>query len=1026
MKSFSTKIDSHIQTRQYKNDNYALQIGLHENWRYKQEPKHRQRHQTKLRHAINQYGHNVSGAANTPTVPRNILTIAALVTMASVGAAVNVQPRAQLSGHRTANNTLTHAYSPLAKNTSSATTFLPPTMAPFKYDSHALIKHTQIFDQQPDQNPLTRSETTTQFADSHIPRAPRAVTVSDPILTKLNNRAEKALPNVFIQYVNTLGLSHNITDEKNALWEYVGKQSENKNASEFFFKDTQLQQFICQKLGLHYKPNDIYLKHLIGELLNTIIKKINFSQPKNGISYNGYAFQGLRGKSLSEAKLEALEFIAQRLNQEFTSTASTIKNFAELLLKSMDPVLSRVKAGDLKTAKIHYCNHQCGMLSAGVEFVEQVVGKDAQAFSIHSLIDIGRSYIKHITPPASATKELSLLQTNSTLSIRDRTLLKMASAHGVVIDLTRIDSTKQQLEAYFQALKDASDLAKAHRHLKQAIPTRRMIASEILRQKGLNPDQKIRSKSALGLGTGPADSKTLIEAYMDRSSFLSRIEIHAYKQDKDILNNLPELDAEFDKKFKSYADDYKAALGTSLKIQLQQLAGKENANQASFKLSCANMRYIKERKNNISRYSTGSKPIYDAQIGTEALFLEMKNKSGSVSHFVFTKKQMAKGWQSLTTEQPNGWALAHRQQLMSTKTLAKLEAAHNSNAVTRYRMTGRGDDPISISMQQIGSGNITAITSSAAKNFFDNNLAVLKAQAYEETELQQAGSLLIKTTVCNLPFIGTACEKDFVHIVEHLAEDTLLLLTSELIQAKLAEEAALLTVKAKSEIKFSNPRSSINHQALANELRPKYPKLVSALLKSATVPKDTTEKIKLAIQQLSTKGLCKGVCWNFVVDVLVQAKMISQQQGQTLSKELKVMAQEKSQLKLGDILKVRSIQNQNDFLKIQAGEIIVFAQDGIPKHVILSLGEGRFVGMKNAFMDANLGDGILFSEGTALGNFQGNQFFSKNANSLPLEVYAGKPVHKAKARPGMAPQRAAHHRIGDPLRRRPRTAQRTD
>lgn len=64
--------------------------------------------------------------------------------------------------------------------------------------------------------------------------------------------------------------------------------------------------------------SNIYIKHLMSTLRHTTAEKLKLSQAHDGISYNGYAFQGLQEKSLLEVKQQALQFIQQHIAQSVT------------------------------------------------------------------------------------------------------------------------------------------------------------------------------------------------------------------------------------------------------------------------------------------------------------------------------------------------------------------------------------------------------------------------------------------------------------------------------------------------------------------------------------------------------------------------------------------------------------------------------------------------------------------------------------------------------------------------------------
>jgi hypothetical protein len=678
---------------------------------------------------------------------------------------------------------------------------------------------------------VARQATTSSTATTPAPQ------INSAMLVEINTAIIAALPKLFIEYVNQLNPFHHYQDIAPAFMGYIAHLTQTGKAQKAIFQDSQLQQALCQQLGLSCSSEaDIYIKHLVSTLLQAIIESLDLTQAHNGISYNGYAFRGLQANPLRVAKKKARKFIQKRITQKIPHlAASTITKAAALLLKTIDPVLARIPDKDSLANKIRYCDDQCMLLTAGIEFVEQLVGDDANHYTLQSLIDIGRDYLLPSKPTSGRSSAMvERLNTPEELSLRDRILLKKASAGGITIDVTNTSATQQQLQTFLQQQHTQHTLAKAHYQLAQPMPTRQVIANKILKDHGFNPNQRIAYVNRMYSGRGgeaPMISyKSLTEAYMNKN-----IHTPQYDGDRAIMNRLPNLDLEFDQAFKAYSEAFHHALTTSIQLQLQQLAGQDKVQHASFKLFNANIHYVAGRHNHISKYASGSRPNYAALAETEAFFLEMKTQEGTSSHYIFTKQQISKGLQRLPENVPlEVSALAYQAQIIGDAAFNHIKTTHQKNAITRYQMTEKGDRPIFVTMTEIAAGNLAEITAKAAENFFEHNIKKLRDHAYEKTELQTANHFLKDFFRC-LPFLQEImCDKNWAQRTRHYIEDLAALFLPELLEAKLAQtevnlieqEAAVLTTKLQTSAQRAKPFLANSQQTA---IAKKYPAISKKL-----------------------------------------------------------------------------------------------------------------------------------------------------------------------------------------------------
>ncbi|WP_387689162.1 hypothetical protein [Photorhabdus sp. RM71S] len=159
-------------------------------------------------------------------------------------------------------------------------------------------------------------------------------------------------------------------------------------------------------------------------------------------------------------------------------------------------------------------------------------------------------------------------------------------------------------------------------------------------------------------------------------------------------------------------------------------------------------------------------------------------------------------------------------------------------------------------------------------------------------------------------------------------------------------------------------------------------------------------------------GSSQDVCWSFATDVLQKAKVVTDTQAQILIDGLKKAAQYKGISNSGRIDDLfegpRKITNIEQLLRVKEGEMLVFMEvdpnmpnkGARPVHVVASIGNGRFAGMKNSALNNSLGDGKKIITAEQLGQFEGEGLRRYGSASPPLlDIYAGYPVG-AQARYG--------------------------
>lgn len=145
--------------------------------------------------------------------------------------------------------------------------------------------------------------------------------------------------------------------------------------------------------------------------------------------------------------------------------------------------------------------------------------------------------------------------------------------------------------------------------------------------------------------------------------------------------------------------------------------------------------------------------------------------------------------------------------------------------------------------------------------------------------------------------------------------------------------------------------------------------------------------------------------WGFPAVVFEKGQVLNSAQAKSLVTQFQQLARSQN----ADISCLFQTYGQltciDDALRVPSGQLLVFVKEGGPVHTMVSLGGGRFAGMKNDVLNPALGGGkqIVFAE--QLGKFEGNKLVpwqnSKRLELVPqdqsMTVYAGVPRGGASA-----------------------------
>ncbi|WP_342323025.1 hypothetical protein AAEY27_00510 [Kosakonia sp. BYX6] len=145
---------------------------------------------------------------------------------------------------------------------------------------------------------------------------------------------------------------------------------------------------------------------------------------------------------------------------------------------------------------------------------------------------------------------------------------------------------------------------------------------------------------------------------------------------------------------------------------------------------------------------------------------------------------------------------------------------------------------------------------------------------------------------------------------------------------------------------------------------------------------------------------------DYAAQLLEDAKLLSSEAATKLKEGLKLALANPSK-EAGELFSAsRVIDSEEKLLRVKQGEILIFSEvdsaapDKITRrvHVMVSLGNGRFAGIKNTALGATLSDSKSILTAEQLGEFKNNVFKRRGDDSLPaLQIVAGDPKDLLRA-----------------------------
>ena len=149
-----------------------------------------------------------------------------------------------------------------------------------------------------------------------------------------------------------------------------------------------------------------------------------------------------------------------------------------------------------------------------------------------------------------------------------------------------------------------------------------------------------------------------------------------------------------------------------------------------------------------------------------------------------------------------------------------------------------------------------------------------------------------------------------------------------------------------------------------------------------------------------------NVSWDYAVDLLENAHLLAKGPATTLRTGIRQATRYQREMASspgaveGLFSSSQVITSQENLLHVKQGEILVFmevapnlpSKGPRPIHVMVSLCNGRFAGVKNSVINSSLGDGKKIITAEQLGEFQNGTFKRSGNAQLPdLQIIAGRP-----------------------------------
>lgn len=749
----SIKVDVTQQRRQ--------QLGAHDNWRHKQGVRRDQRKQAKFQHLVDQHGgagrdEGTCGRAAKTVFPQHMLTLAILAMMAGVGAAASSQSRTPSQRQR--------AFHP-ALNPKNNPTRIAASPSPFPF-SQAVTQQQRrritklnhplpTFTAAPSKTQSPAVQYKQPFsAITPISRLHAAIPLNlrqSAIISAGAIDTAEAVRQLFFDYI--YHTQHYLpTNNKEALEAYYRKAIVDGTEHSLFIHDQALQDYLEDKLDFVKTASEQpsvsrhkqTLSPVMQQLLSVLTDDIDFSIPgvqptappllghptPLPVSYFANTFRGLHPLSLEKAQQQALSFITTSLqkNCEWLHSVPQAQQLAQALLTLMAPELNAIDKHDPGLHTVQYGSRQWGWLKIGLA-VSQQLGLASHTQTIEALTTLGQAYSKHSVPTAAEIARTFTPGNTHTLSIEETILLQMAHAQGF-IDLADVtpqnqSATIKQYEQFIQAeFHREIRLANAMAQLEKPMPLRTVIAADILKKAGYDPEQKIqRQTTALGYdGRSHTDWPKLIDVYRDyHISLPAPVSIDpTYRA---LLKRLPVLNDEFNTAFDTYQRDSVRAVADLLQVQIEPQIGYISSAPIVTSLEAS------VNLNGIVKHGNTFLSIQDST-AIQYFYIQSDWKLQRLPSTVTTVESL-KAWIN-----DNLSAIFHEDRI---------------NTFFNLNLQQKAVDALHVDIQR--TGDLAGVTTALAEQYVDHTIGQLKNEAYQMGPAEEGRELMRSTFI---PFYSMA------------------------------------------------------------------------------------------------------------------------------------------------------------------------------------------------------------------------------------------------------------------------------
>ncbi|KVZ87491.1 hypothetical protein WL22_27645 [Burkholderia ubonensis] len=152
--------------------------------------------------------------------------------------------------------------------------------------------------------------------------------------------------------------------------------------------------------------------------------------------------------------------------------------------------------------------------------------------------------------------------------------------------------------------------------------------------------------------------------------------------------------------------------------------------------------------------------------------------------------------------------------------------------------------------------------------------------------------------------------------------------------------------------------------------------------------------VRRAARDLMASGSNSGVCWDYATDVLKKSEILSESSAAALARDFKTASQGGGTID-AVLHDKREIANLEGLINTEPGELVVFMRDEKPVHAMVCMGQGKFAGAKNDYLDPRLGSSpeIITAEEMGVTSRPGGEValnFS-GTKEQPHKIYVGYP-----------------------------------